>query len=141
MSEIFISTFLGFLSALLVEYLVERYGDKILLRSTLNGIQLELQNVKEKLDILGNDMYYVDPLDTSYWKSISHTQNLNCLLSHPLYNRIVTVYQYIETVNRWECIRSLSYFMNSSPNLDLNNALSIQRSELEKEVDTLLTNL
>lgn len=141
MTEIFMSTFLGFLSALLVEYLVECHRDKILLKNTLNGIKLELQNIERKLDTLGNGMYYVDPLDISYWESISHTHNLNCLMSHSLYSRIVTVYQYIETVNRWEYIRSFSYFIKASSNRDLDSALTIQRSELKKEVDTLLTNL
>ncbi len=140
MKEIFISTFLGFLSALLVEYLVKRFEVKFLLNSILSGIRLELQNIKVKLNTLDNEMYYVDPLDISYWKSISDTQNLNCLLTHPLYGKIVAVYQYIETINRWEYIRSSSYFINSSPNSDLNSALTVQRRELKKEVDALLNN-
>ena len=136
--EIFISTSLGFVSAISVEFLFKYINNKENTKNILNGIKKELQNIEQQVLSLKGDRYYVTPLNTSYWKSLLHTDSLNNIISHPLYIDIITIYHYIGNLNHWENIHSSSYFSTGKSNLDLNNALQTQRRELIVELQNTI---
>lgn len=139
--EVAVSACLGFLSALLVEYLINRHEEKGLYKSILEGIKTELDTIKERLLTLELDVFYINPLDMSYWESIIHSDSMNSILKHPLYKEIVNIYQCINNVNQWENIRSNAFFLTERQNAYLNNAIECQRKELYKEVEQLLHKL
>lgn len=104
----------------------------------LKGIKQEFKNIEEQLLSLNDDNYYVTPLNTSYWRSLSQTSSMNTILTHSLYTEIVTVYHYVENINEWENIRSFSYFATGKHNQLLTTALKKQRADLLIELRNII---
>lgn len=136
----YISTFLGFISALSVQFLFKYITDYKNMQHILKGIKQEFKNIEEQLLSLNDDNYYVTPLNTSYWRSLSQTSSMNTILTHSLYTEIVTVYHYVENINEWENIRSFSYFATGKHNQLLTTALKKQRADLLIELRNILIN-
>lgn len=137
MPELFISAFLGFLSALFVELIVKLLAEASKAKDTLNGIKNELERVGNILDGLNNELYYITPLNIPFWNSIIFTDNVNCLLNKKYYSDIIMIYQYINNMNDWENLRTETFFIKSVSNKILNMAVLQKRDELSGELKAL----
>lgn len=140
--EIFLTCFLGFLSALLVQY-VYKYSEtnknrKILLK----GIYQELFVAAEDIKNLNNDSFYISPIEKSFWDSAINSGNVALINKSVYYKSLLNVYAMIDAVNKWEELNSYVFFL-SNKNLEkkniLSNAILKQRKELELELAQVLS--
>lgn len=100
--QLFVSSFLGFLSALLVEWLSE------VIRSKKSAIQLEKQIKKEVNEILNtaysleDQMGYINPYRVSVWNLSIQTGEILGLSQKKYYNEMIKAFNQVEEANRIE---------------------------------------
>lgn len=136
--ELTISTFIGFLSALLVEYLILRYQDSKELNDALKGLREELTGIVATVKGLKADSYNLDPLETPVWDSLVYGGGISNL---EIQKNIIQAYRSIDRLNNWENMRTRSFFESHSSNSLLDKEVEKNREDVLRVVNRVLKNL
>lgn len=140
--EIFFTCFLGFLSALLVQYIYKYTETNTNKKILLKGIYQELFVAAEDIKNLNSDSFYISPIEKSFWDSAINSGNVALINKTVYYKSLLNVYAMIDAVNKWEELNSYVFFL-SNKNLEkkniLSNAILKQRKELELEIAQVLS--
>lgn len=133
---IFLSAFLGFLSAIFVQYLFQRIGDYRNKKIIIQGIKKELKAALLDIDRLQDD-YYIHPIERSFWDGIVHSGGIYLINKDQSYQQILNIYSMIDTTNRWEDLNSKMYFLNvekKNKSDIIKRAIKDQRKILQTEI-------
>ncbi len=136
--ELTISTFLGFLSALIVEYVIVRVKESTDSNDALIGIYEELESIVDTILSLKETSYHLDPLETPVWDSLVYGGDIPNL---KLQKEIILAYRYIDRLNNWENVRTNSFFTTHSSNSMLDKEVAKNRKEVLDMVDKVLKDL
>lgn len=128
--ELSLSVFLGFISALLVEYIIDQLQERKHLKEALYGMADELTGVARMLKKIDADSYHVDPFETPFWDSLVYGDGPNTKLAKGLRTSIVSTYRSIEHANSWENLRSNSFFYTKERSDMLDGIVGKNREEL-----------
>jgi len=140
---LFISAFLGFLSALVVEY-ITRWVDNQRERSRLiQEIKKELRDVLTTMEEVAKSPMseYLSPYATPVWDGAYSSGAIASLKGYKCLNDISRIYWRIYTSNAWEKMKTELHFMyGSDPDKfkRIVSQISSNRNEVLKELRTIL---
>ncbi|MDR3075643.1 MAG: hypothetical protein LBU30_06400 [Candidatus Methanoplasma sp.] len=136
--ELTISTFIGFLSALVVEYLAERLREAKDSQKALIGVADELGTIRDTIRSLKDTEYYLDPLETPVWDSLVFGGGIAKL---KLKKDIILTYRHVDRLNNWENVRTNSFFGTHTESAKLDEKVDNNREQVLAIVERTLSNL
>jgi hypothetical protein len=137
-----LSAFLGFLSAILVEWLYKRYEGKNSKKILLQGIYNELLNIEQDTKSLKDEFYYLSPLEKPFWESAISSGNISLIAESEIYPQILNIYTMVDAINRWENLKTQIHHSNGSFNKnEISNSITRHISDLSEEIKKMLTTL
>lgn len=112
---LFVPVFLGFVSALLVQYLWEWYRSRKIAASLVLDLEKELD---KNLRILqapprSADDITMAPYETSIWDSAVHTGRLSSLGHSPILPKLTGFYHNLSVLRDWERMKAQSVLLGS----------------------------
>lgn len=138
--KLFLSAFLGFLSALVVEWIWNSNQRRKEKNELLQDITDELEVNLKSIESIQKDVMYVNPYVTSIWDGAISTGAITSLRGYKYFYTIARTYRLIESANYWEKLRAETYFhYDQSSNLfkTLSNEVFNQREKIKNEIDKL----
>lgn len=136
-----ISAFLGFLSAIVVEWLYKKYIDNTNKKVLLKGIYTEISNIKRDIQQLNKESYYLSPLEKPFWESSIYSGSISLIEKSNLYSQILNIYSMVDAVNRWENLKTQTYYLSGTNPAALSNGILKHIEDLKKEIDKILITL
>lgn len=138
----FISAFLGFLSALIVEWIKKGMESKDAAKTLRQNIINELNEVKKRIDKLvsDEDSIYTKPYDIAIWNGAIYSGSISELKNYKHFNEILRIYSLIESANDWENTRANMYFNSglSDKFSKITSEISRQREHLSGELSRVI---
>ena len=138
--EVFLSSFLAFLSALAVEALWERHKTLSLRKQLKKTLAEELKNLKETLTVIKDDEIYIKPYSTPVWTGASKSGSILCLDKDKDFNEILKFFSLVEEANMIEMKAYEILNINPSANkiAILRNVIEC-RAQLKNEIDSIIS--
>ena len=132
----FLSTFLGFISALLVEKIINDNNDKSVSKRLVKQLEIELREVHDiaKLNFSKkNNEFFLHPYSTTVWRGACSSNTVIYLNHYPFYSELIAAFEQIEDANDFEKECFFTYFKkrdnieawNTAKKLLINNRLEI----------------
>ncbi len=135
--EVYLSTFLGFLSALIIETISDYVTSKQKRKQIIKNLIIELETVKNEVKSLEDKKLYPLPYSIPFWKGICLSGSVLNLDKMNCYAALVCIFEKVEEANYMEgkCFE----IVLSSPqkNIDKNMLKTIleNRKQLLNEID------
>lgn len=138
--EVFLSSFLAFLSALAVEALWEWHKTTSLRKQLKKTLAEELKNLKEALAVIKDDEIYINPYSIPVWTGASKSGSILCLDKDKDFNEILKFFSLVEEANMIEMKAYEILNINPSANKTaiLQNVIE-SRAQLKNEIDTIIS--
>ena len=138
--EVFLSSFLAFLSALAVEALWERHKTLSLRKQLKKTLAEELKNLKETLTVIKDDEIYIKPYSTPVWTGASKSGSILCFDKDKDFNEILKFFSLVEEANMIEMKAYEILNINPSANkiAILRNVIEC-RAQLKNEIDSIIS--
>ena len=137
--HMFFSSFLGFISALLVEALWEKYKSFTQRKHLRSALLDELQNLKMNLLSLDRDKIYIKPYSTPVWNGASKSGSILCLDSDAHFNDFLRFYSLVEESNMIEKeAYEILYINPSADKTYILESVRDSRKLIQDEIDTII---
>lgn len=143
--ELFLSVFLGFLSAMAVEALWNNRNEKELKKQLSSALLDELKQVESTLSKLKKDKVYLYPFHVPVWKGARDSGTILCLNKKKYYRELLQVYSQIEESNiietkAFELVFSKDYKSNDH-RLEVLGPILAERTELSQNLKLLFNKM
>lgn len=134
--EVYLSTFLGFLSALIIETINDYATSKQKRKQIIKNLIIDLETVKNEAESLEDKKLYPLPYSIPFWRGICLSGSVLNLDKMDKYAELVRVFEKIEEANYMEA-RCFEIVMSSQKNIDENMLKTIlkNRKQLLNEID------
>lgn len=140
--ELFLSSFLGFLSALAVEALWGKYKDFQLCKQIKENLKKELCEVKRVLDGLEKSKVYMKPYSISIWKGACESGSILILDKKEGFIELIKLYSLIEEANLVEMKAFEISNMNNVNNKRIYvDSVLESRKKIEESIDSVISSL
>ena len=100
--ELFLSSFLGFGSALLVETIWDRHKDKKVREELSKELESELTRVIENANGLESEKVYMSPFSIPIWRGATVSGSILCLAKESTFSELLDVFSSIDEANQIE---------------------------------------
>lgn len=145
-TELFASTFLGFLSALGVEWAWASIEQRRERQELLHDIADELEANLKAINWMAaeQEMAYTDPYQTSIWDGARSSGAIASLRGYVHFYGIAGTYWLITSANHWERLRAEVYFRQDQPPQSFNlltTELQRERDRIRREIELTLQKL
>lgn len=137
---IVINTALGFISALLVEWIIRSSVNYRTRRACMRMIVEELKTIHKDILQMGRDELYTRPFSTSVWDSLVKSGKLDLLSKDPKYTHIVRIYSQLEQLSEWEVRNYTAHALRTGDGA-ADQLMKYVREERNVLADTLDTTL
>ena len=137
--EVFLSSFLAFLSALAVEALWEMHKTSGLRKQLKKALVTELKTLKDTLSSMKSDEIYIKPYSIPVWNGTSKSGSILCLDKDKNFNDILKFFSLVEEANMIEMEAYEILNINSAANKTaiLQNVIEC-RAHIQKEIDNII---
>lgn len=137
--ELVLSTFFGFISALLVESIFDRYKETKDREQLLKNLKLELTLLKENVETLDPNKVYIKPYSIPIWTGAKECGSLICLDKSKAFYKILEVYSSIEEANKIE-LKCFEMYINKTPSMGvlIKTTLVDNRRNVKKQIEKVL---
>ena len=134
--EVYLSAFLGFLSALIVEAINDHITVKQKRKQIVKNLIIELETVKNEARSLKDTKLYPLPYSIPFWKGISLSGSVLVLDKMDSYSELVRIFEKIEEANYIEA-KCFEIVMSSQKRNDEDMIKTIlqNRKKLLNEID------
>lgn len=139
--ELLLSTFLGFISALLVETLWHYIQESQARKTLIAELYQELICLRNQINSMNKNMTYVRPYSIPVWRSACASGAISCLYTRREFSAYVDAYSYIEEAN---CVE-LEFFLKISDDITskretiLLQLLNESRNKVKEKIDKALS--
>lgn len=136
--DLFLSAFLGFLSALIVEWIKDYVSSKRKRKQILINLLKELENIEVESTQLDKTKTYPYPYPIALWKGLCHSGSIVSLDKLDNYTKIISLFEEIEEANclENECFEILMIINQSSQKDTIIKTLLESRERINSKVKT-----
>lgn len=134
--KVYLSAFLGFLSALIVEAINDHITVKQKRKQIVKNLVIELETVKSEAGSLEDTKLYPLPYSIPFWKGISLSGSVLVLDKMDSYSELIRIFEKIEEANHIEG-KCFEIVMSSQKKVDEDMIKTIlkNRKKLLNEID------
>lgn len=137
--EVFLSSFLAFLSALAVEALWEMHKTSGLRKQLKKALVSELKTLKETLSSMKSDEIYIRPYSVPVWNGASKSGSMLCLDKDRNFNDVLKFFSLVEEASM---IEMKAYeILNINPRVNkiaiFQNVIEC-RAQIQSEIDNII---
>lgn len=135
--EVYLSAFLGFLSALIVESINDHITSKQKRKQIVKNLTIELETVKNEAGSLEDTKLYPLPYSIPFWKGISMSGSVLALDKMDSYSELVRIFEKIEEANHIEgkCFEIVMSSQNKNIDESMLETILKNRKKLLNEID------
>lgn len=140
--EVFVSSFLAFLSALAVEALWEIHETSGLRKQLKKALVAELKALKDTLSSMKDDEIYIMPYSIPVWSGASKGGTILCLDKDKNFNDVLKIFSLIEEANivEMEAYEILNINPGANRTAILQNVIEC-RLQIRNEIDNVINSL
>lgn len=124
-----ISTFVGFVLALMGQWLWEQHKSRAEERALLARFAEELRKVSETLERYTEGMLDLKFIKIPVWDEAQNAGKIS-LISSSIRSDLFVIYNSIQEFNSWCAVNTNYYFENGHPHAQLNDRLNKQKNTL-----------
>lgn len=140
--ELFLTTFLGFLSALAVEALWANHKDNQLKNQIKENLKKELISIKKQIEELQDDRVYMKPYSIPIWKGACESGSILVLDKCDGFFQLIELYSLIEEANLVEMKAFEISNMENVKNTKACIQLAIDgRNRIKSSIDSVVNSL
>lgn len=134
-----VSTFVGFLLAILGERLYDYYKDKKEGNQLVEAFSKELQNILTLIEEISKNegLTWVNPIKVPVWESTICTNTLSLLSSYDWYGDLLSLYDEIKDYNEWHELRTKQYYSGGKIG-SISDALTTSENEIKNKATSLI---
>ncbi len=137
--EVFLSSFLAFLSALAVEALWEMHKTSGLRKQLKKALVTELRTLKDTLSSMQSDEVYIKPYSVPVWNGASKSGSMLCLDKNKNFNDVLKFFSLVEEASMIEM--EAYEILNINPRVNkaaiLQNVIEC-RVQIQSEIDDII---
>lgn len=137
--EVFLSSFLAFLSALAVEALWEMHKTSGLRKQLKKALVTELRTLKDTLSSMQSDEVYIKPYSVPVWNGASKSGSMLCLEKNKNFNDVLKFFSLVEEASMIEM--EAYEILNINPRVNkaaiLQNVIEC-RVQIQSEIDDII---
>ncbi len=137
--EVFLSSFLAFLSALAVEALWEIHKTSGLRKQLKKALVAELKALKDTLSSMKSDEIYIKPYSIPVWNGASKSGTILCLDKDKNFYDVLKFFSLVEEANmvEREAYEILNINLGANKTIILQNVIEC-RTQIQNEIDNTI---
>lgn len=135
--EVYLSTFLGFLSALIIAIVSDYIKSKQKRKQIIKNLIIDLETVKYEAESLEEKKLYPLPYSIPFWKGICLSGSVLNLDKMESYAELVRIFEKIEEANYMEakCFEIVMFSQKKIIDVNMQETILKNRKQLLSEID------